>query len=296
MPVHKRLLIVISILAAITFSCQFLSVQPTSTPIPRHTKTLAPTQTNTLLPPTATETPEPTLTPTNTPRPGLGVDSLCLNVEITNYEKNPHGDIRKVLMNVFGNYGMGLLQGGTCDATLSIAVTYEVRSAEYKDSDTGKSRTCYTGTSAVGEMIFEKPGSDPKVYKINKKISPPSGTIYACPTENRALLSSAWSDDVIDGLYTIFGPEVLAHVLFHGTDPGGFPNPEHAAKQKLKELGPKAKESVPIILNYLTTRYGDELPDFDPTVSSALTALKAISGEDFGNDLNAWNDWWKNQQ
>ena len=54
--------------------------------------------------------------------------------------------------------------------------------------------------------------------------------------------------------------------------------------------------SIPIILNYLTKRYGDELPDFDPTVSSALVALKAISEEDFGNDLSAWNDWWENQQ
>ena len=191
---------------------------------------------------------------------------------------------------------MDLLKGGTCDATISIKVTYKVSSAEYKDSDTGKYRTCYTGKSADGEMIFEKQGSDPKVYKIYKKISPTSGTVYACPGENSALLSSAWADDVIDGLYSIFGPEVLAHVLFHGTDAGGFPNPQHAAGQKLKALGPKAKESVPTILNYLTERYGDELPDYDPTVISALAALKAISGEDFGYDLAEWNDWWENQQ
>jgi hypothetical protein len=298
MQTHKKLYIAIAIFATLTFSCQFLSVPITPTPTPSPTQTntpLPPTSTNTLPPPTATETPEPTLTPTRTPRPGKGIGSLCLNVETINHDDNLHGDIQRVLADVFGKYGMDLSKG-TCDATLSITVTYGVSSAEYKDSDTGKYRTCYTGKSAVGEMVFEKPEFEPKVYIINNKILPPSGTIYTCPDDEKyADLSQAWSGDVINGLYAIFGPEVLGHILFHGFV-GGSPYLMHAAEKKLESLGQKALACAPVILKYLNDRYGDELPDFDPSSSSAVSALKAISGEDFGRDLNAWNSWWENQQ
>jgi len=189
---------------------------------------------------------------------------------------------------------MGIL-GGECEATLRIAVSFDTSSAEYKDDTSGKYVTCYTGESAEGEMIFEKEGEEPLQFDIHQDNSPPSGTIHTCPRSPRyADLSQAWSEDVIDGLYTFFGPEVLAHMIFQGYA-GGSPMPMYTAKNKLTELGSEGLAAAPVLLTIMTERYGDELPEYDPSVDAALAVLRAISWEDFERDLGAWNTWWENQ-
>jgi hypothetical protein len=94
-------------------------------------------------------------------------------------------------------------------------------------------------------------------------------------------------------LYEWFGPEILAHFIFHG-NAGGMPSPMYAAGNKLEGIGSKAEPAVPIILEYLEARYGDELPEYSPTSNQALRVLTGFSGEDFGRDVNAWVRWWEN--
>jgi hypothetical protein len=282
MQPRRKLLPLLSLLALSTFACQLAGLQPTPTP------------TATLPAPTVTATPVPTPTP-------LVVESLCLEVETLNRGTNSSGDIQAFLKGVLGTKGLDILSlnKDTCDSTLAVKLSFATSSAQYKDADGGGLRTCFTGVSGHGEMTFTMQGAEPRVYRINTVIAPPSGTIYGCPArENDANLDPAWADDILDGLYDLFGPDVLAHALFYNSRDGS-PWVAEMAGTKLQNLGPKALPSVPVILRYMNERYGswDALPEeYTPILDPALNILRNATGQDLGRDLDAWNTWWQSQQ
>jgi HEAT repeat protein len=55
----------------------------------------------------------------------------------------------------------------------------------------------------------------------------------------------------------------------------------------LGDIGPEAAQAVPALIEALAGEYGRW---------AALAALKGITGQDFGEDAEAWQEWWESQQ
>jgi HEAT repeat protein len=70
----------------------------------------------------------------------------------------------------------------------------------------------------------------------------------------------------------------------------GDPNADVRAgvAQVLGQIGPQAMDAVPVLIQAL----GDQSPAVPPV---AAGALKGITGQDFGLDANAWQQWWQGQ-
>jgi hypothetical protein len=297
MRIDKKSLIAISILALLTFGCQLqsLAFSPTATP------------TVTVTVPTRTPTPSPTASFTPTPTP-LVIQTLCLDVETANLERNSTGDIGSLLQRLLGPDGMDVsISTDSCTTKLDIQVSFDAGSADYKDTSTGVSQTCYTGVSADGEMKATLADGTILTYPIKTHIAPPGGTITFCPkTKDDANLTETWLNPILDGLVDLFGPEILAHALFVDLRGSyGFPvtaaylKPE--AYTRLVNLHSDALPAVPIILDYLTYKYGKTIPsDWDPgnadlDAFNAYWILRTATGQDFGYDIDAWKTWWAGQ-
>lgn len=66
-------------------------------------------------------------------------------------------------------------------------------------------------------------------------------------------------------------------------------NRRQAAARALGGIGPKAKEAVPALIQALNDKdYGVR--------QAALVALRAITGQHFGNDALRWQEWWDKQK
>jgi HEAT repeat protein len=61
------------------------------------------------------------------------------------------------------------------------------------------------------------------------------------------------------------------------------------AARALGQIGPEAREAVPALIQVL----GDE---YESAGGNAARALKAITGQDFGEDAGRWQEWWDEQQ
>jgi hypothetical protein len=272
----------VAILALLLSSSACTAIAPEPTPTMRPTATARPTK---------TLIPTPTLTPTPLPPPGQSVTGVCIEVNVTG--ETAGQQILQDYLRTILQQSMGLTSG--CESLLMVNVELGASSAEYKVEGKSEKKTCYTGTSAKGDMIFQVEGEEPHTFEIYKVIQPFSGTIYACPSKPKdANFPHAWGEDIINGLYAFFGPDVLPHVLttWVRNDIGYV---EDLAADKYIAVGDKAFYTLGTLLELLTLRYGDDkpMPDYDPSVSDYVRVLKAISGEDFGFDLGAWNDWWQ---
>jgi hypothetical protein len=69
------------------------------------------------------------------------------------------------------------------------------------------------------------------------------------------------------------------------------PRPELRADvaEVLRVIGPQARGAVPILIDALTDPNG-------AVQQGALEALTAITGENFGTDVERWRQWWQSQQ
>jgi len=81
-------------------------------------------------------------------------------------------------------------------------------------------------------------------------------------------------------------PEVLSALIQALEEEWSFVRKD--AAETLGQLGPRATEAIPSLINAL----GDE----ERLVRDATAeALRAITGQDFGEDAKAWQDWWEGQ-
>jgi HEAT repeat protein len=71
------------------------------------------------------------------------------------------------------------------------------------------------------------------------------------------------------------------------TDPSA--DVRNSVAQVLGMIGPQAMEATPVLI--------EALEDQSPAVRQGVVeALKAITGQDFGLDVNAWRQWWEKQR
>jgi len=121
------------------------------------------------------------------------------------------------------------------------------------------------------------------------KIGP--GAVEAVPALIQALEDEDSSD--VRGTAALalgeIGPGAIEAVpaLIQALGDGNIVVREHAALA-LGEIGPGAIEAVPALIHAL----GDRNIVRDP----AAAALKKITGQDFGDDANRWQEWWEEQK
>jgi hypothetical protein len=260
---------------------------PTATSIPVATSTHTSTP-----PPTSTFT--PTFTPTSTPLPAAGIQTICLQVEVesTSQLKGAAEDIEDVISKILKRLEVDVVgPRGQCEAHLTVIVTLEGLSDEYKDADTGEWITCLTGQSAHGEIVFDPSAGEVLTFPVDKDMEPVQGAITACPrTEEDIHFVMAWGDDLLLALKELWGYRILVSTILKGFV-GGHPYLSYEAGDALEAAGPKAVSAVYDLINMLSMVHAD------PALSGVVSqALEAITGQDFGNDPEAWRTWWEDQQ
>lgn len=272
---------------------------PTPVPTPPPTPTSAPTH-----------TPRPTPTPPSVQAPGwegTTILTLCLEQELA-FPGDMSAKIADAIEHILNGLGIELMSGqGPCDATLTVAMTGEALGANYTSGG-----YCYSGADISGKMTLSAEGRESVTFPLNRTMHPPM-TIEAakCRTEPRAAPFWILSWPVLDGLNDLWGPPALiqaladsgmrdaAHaklvdigaevvpLLIHALGDENWEIREGAALA-LWELGPEAEQAIPALLQAVV--------DGREEASTAVLALEAITGQDFGFEAEAWQEWWESQQ
>jgi len=201
---------------------------------------------------------------------------------------------------------MELVSGqGPCDATLTITMTGQPLGAEYIYDG-----FCYRGADISGEMTLSAERHESVTFPLNRTMGPPRTVDAAgCAKEPAgAPFLSTLSWPLLDGLNDLWGPLALIQAL---ADPAmrnaahamlvdigaevvpllihalGDENWEirEAAALALWELGPEAEQAIPALIQAVV--------DGREEASTAVLALEAITGQDFGFDAEAWQEWWE---
>ena len=83
------------------------------------------------------------------------------------------------------------------------------------------------------------------------------------------------------------GPEAVPALILALKDESG--GVREAAVKALGAIGPEAEEAVPALIRIM------EQAEHDYQRRYPADALKAITGQDFGDDPAAWREWWERQ-
>lgn len=272
-------LAILAIAAVYSIVMSLIVFGPTSTLTPTPEPTITRIQTPTPVP---TPTPEPTPTLLSLQLPGCEgviVHALCLVVEQSYPEiegKAPE-PIADTAQRILARVGVQIVGEGTpCDATLTVTLSGWALGATYMPAG-----YCYSGAKVEGEVHLAVPGREPFTLPISAS-NPLPDTIWGCDREPiDASFDLVWPDALLDGLARLWGPCILIQAL--GDED------EHvwwSAVDALVEMGP---EVVPLLIQAL----GDE----DEWVrEDAAEALKEITGQDFGQNAAAWQEWWEEQE
>lgn len=233
--------------------------------------------------PSADATPTPEATPTLSPV--QAVETICLEVQQSypDIEEEVSEPIAETVRDILAGLGLQVVSEGTpCDATLTFALTGEALSAFYGPVPPDR---CYTGAEVNGQMTLTMPGRAPLTLPISERKRPTQGLITDCPTKVHAPFDWVWPRPVLDGLASLWPPpQVFVQAL--GDEDWDV---RRAAALALRDIGPDAKEAVPALIQAL----GDE--GSGGRLPTAL-ALEAITGQDFGEDAERWQQWWEEQE
>ncbi len=169
-------------------------------------------------------------------------------------------------------------EGELCDATLIFVLTGEALGAKY----TGGIH-CHSGAGFSGGASLTFPGRVPVTLPISVRHVPPV-SISGCYGEPiDAPFERAWPEALLDGLGHLWGGPPLIQAL---GDKDKWVR--LAAARALGEIGPEAKEAVPALIQALKWK--------ENIRRKAAWALGEITGQDFSEDPDRWQEWWEEQQ
>ncbi len=262
---------------------------------------------------------QPAVTPALSP--DEAIQTICLTVEQSypEIEEEVSQPIAETVQRILTALGLEVVAQGTpCDAILMFALTGEALGADYNVSG-GGSQFCYTGAEVDGEMTLTMPGRSPLTVPISGREPPNPGVITHCPYQVAAPFDRPWPRAVLNGLTSLWPtPQVFLHALADENEDVRTAAAEEleesgsqetkdtisafiqalrdqdkdvrvAAAEGLGAIGPEAVEAVPALIQALQ----DE--DEDLRVAAAM-ALVAITGQDFGDEADRWQQWWGEQQ
>lgn len=258
---------------------------------------------------------------------GEPVKTVCLVVEQTYPQiKGEFSEpIYQATQEILTNMGLGVVAPGTsCDATLTIKLEGVALGANYVTDHFSFWKVptyCYTGAEVEGQIRLT---SETAVLTFDiEGISLPGQytSLDYCPEDpESAPFVLAWSGAVFDGVTQLWGDRALAAALEGRMEALAFSelfrrledsepiaareivpalvyllslDDSHGsctqAIHALAQIGPEAIDAVPALIHSLRK---DEWYSSE----AAYGALKAITGEDFGNDPHLWQEWWETQK
>lgn len=247
------------------------------------------------------------------------VNDLCLTVDqsVTGAPSDFKEPIAEELQSIFARMGIHttLGEGAGCQAALAMQVT--IRPVVVPVSGAGD---CYLSgnTSTVGLATLSAPGKSTLRVWLNKPYqrSTRIRLVSSCPKKpEEAPLLSTWAKSLSKILSKWWGTQGLVAMLNSEQYPirleavETLASMEQAAEPAIPDLilaiddenvwvsdgaihalgtiGPNAKAAVPKIIEMLSESYQS---------TQARWALMQITGENFGSDQAAWNQWWEGQK
>lgn len=289
---------VLSILIVFVSAVSACTTVSSSTAVPTKPPTVSPTWTPTATS-TLTPTPLPTLTPIPTPTPpplqaqgyeSIAFNDLCLQIEqsFPNIEDAEPELISEPVQRLLDQLSIQVISDTIqCDATLSIDLLFSVEGQKYTSK-----LFCYSNPKVVGEVRFDIQEQPPYVVSVGNLVPAPKvlDEKYCYETPAEAAFHRVWPKAVLDGLYELWGLPIPTTALAD-TESRQM---REAAALVLKELGPQAMEAVPALIETL------EICQHNTGWLAPLTvrqALVAITEQEFGGrEVEAWQQWWQEQQ
>ena len=214
---------------------------------------------------------------------GNPVQRVCVHIE-QSYPEKPADyslPVEKIIGQIMTN--INLLPVGPadfCDAYFTLRLTGTAVGAYYPGFTTTTSGSvpsggevyCYAGVNLKG--FFELTTDTRKVLlgsRVDTNIDPPP-TVNEC-NENPGSVSynAIWVKVIIDSLSSLWDARVLSYALYKGSGDIGEPYLQEYATIKLKQLGPKARDATPGLIQAI------EDPESDATVrQAAVEALGSV--------------------
>lgn len=201
--------------------------------------------------------------------------------------------------------------GGTCDGVLHLSLQGEAVAEDYVCLLGKACGHCFTGARVSGELILSRSDRTPWAHTFSDSIAPPSA-ISHCPKDPRgAPLDWLWPKAVLDGLRDLWGTPVLSVALDdldENLRMGAVRVLETPGQEEYTLLVKALKDQSPEIRSRAANALGSQgsqardlvpglieaLDDDDRPVRMAVAgALHNITGQDFGENQDAWRKWLK---
>lgn len=184
----------------------------------------------------------------------------------------------------------------TCDAVLTFTFEGHASGANYEDVITGIGSTyCYTGSAVEGIVHLSVADKVSFESSISGKY-PPTATLLlsSCPEKPEdAPFEKASAKALIDGLSTIWGIQAAIEAVVRVNLGSTVDDEEQegflrdAGRDYLIQVG---EEAIPYLIQAL-----EESKAFFFINTRIEQALKTITGQDFGNNIEQWQDWWEDE-
>ena len=244
---------------------------------------------------------QPTLTSEQAKLTVEEITSVCLNVE-EDVEWYEVGDVTEVLKELFTRLGLVVVPPGQ-DCDITVALRISGRSSKkrefvtyYKDNVAVGSEIVEPWARATGELTLALEGYEAIAHEIdNRGVTSRDVDFYPQMLENIAFF---WGTEVYR--QAMYIPELQAIARDALIDLGDegirilgelYLEADSASMYEVwmafQMLGPKAVELVPYVI--------EALGDGNKRLLDPVSFLRGISGEDFGQDAEAWSDWWRSQ-
>jgi hypothetical protein len=135
-----------------------------------------------------------------------GIDTVCLNIEMSRTETNGHWiyndeDIERLLNRMDIDF---VPEGQACDATLTLTGTGIPYGDEYTQEHSSYTTYCYTGGKVNGKLTFSLPGQDPLVFPF-RGTRPKQESISGC--SKTAPFYEIIYKPMLQAFIHLFGPE-----------------------------------------------------------------------------------------
>jgi len=184
---------------------------------------------------------------------------------------------------------MDIKTGVECDATLSLNVTLKAIGASYTLYGNDSSY-CYSGASITGKVILTAPERPPLTLPIKESLAP-LDKVSVCNDLTSAPYWRVWPKPILNAMTQLWGPRAALQAMAFAVREnknstiGEYMNVYAAGSDILEELG---REAVPDLIEAL--EYRDKY-----VRREAASALKTITGQDYGENVNRWQEWWQGQ-
>jgi hypothetical protein len=239
----------------------------------------------------------PASIPTPTPLSVESIETLCLEVQQSYPEIDDEFSlpIGETAQGILTRMGVRVATEGTrCEASLTIDLTGTPLDRDYRTGFESSSPIvyCYSGARVQGEMVLAVSGAESLTQPFRTTKLPPFSLKTTCHRKrSQAPFGGVWSQAVLKGLAEWWGQQVYVEALVD--EPAIV---RISGADALGAMGPDGVEAVPALIHALGEG-ADDLPENSRhrVRLAARNALRAITGEEFGMDAAAWQEWWEEQ-